>query len=397
MTTLKKKGKKTPSGRKRGAPKGHRGATRRVPPPEEVVDVRATRCPNCHQDPGKPVGMETKTIEDIIPPRELKVKVTRYDLHDYKCQSCGHEFSTRHERCPQVGTIGPALLVLIAMLKYYLRGPIRRVQDFLRQMCGLDLSTKGVHDVLLRVAEACRGEYERTLGRVRAAEWCYIDETGMKVNGRNQWLWIFRTGGGDVLVAIRPSRGRKVLNEVLGKDFAGPAVADGWKAYRHIVALQRCWAHLLRVVDGYKEVSDAGERLSAEVHARFKDLKGFLDRDPPMEEREHRKAELDASMEALVARYDGIWEIEKAVTYLRNGLGQWYTCVLHPGMEPTNNLGEQVMREHVIYRKIIGCFRSENGSQMYQYISSLLSSWRLQGKNMFEELETVIVRELCLK
>ncbi len=397
VMTLKQKKERRPSGRKRGAPKGHRGATRTVPEPEETIDVRSTGCPKCHQDPGEPVSMTTRVVEDILPPRELRVRATRYDLHDYKCQSCGHEFSTRHERCPQVGTIGPALLVLIAMLKFYLRGSIRRVQQFLDQMCGFDLSTKGVHDVLLRVSEACRGEYERTLARVRAAKWCYIDETGIKVMGKLQWLWIFRTDAGDVLVAIRPSRGRKVLEEILGKDSASPAVTDGWKAYRHITALQRCWAHLIRVVDDYEEVSDAGRELSGDIHARFKDLKGFLDGNPPLEERERRKAELDAGMEALVARYGSFWELDKPVKYVRNGLGQWYTCLLYPGMEPTNNLGEQAMREHVIMRKIIGCFRSENGSQNYQYISSLLASWRLQRKNMFEELETVVVRELCLK
>ena len=99
---------------------------------------------------------------------------------------------------------------------------------------------------------------------------------------------------------------------------------------------------------------------------------------------------------ALEERYGQFEELKKPVTYIRNGLGSWYTCVLHPGMEPTNNLGEQAMREHVIIRKIIGCFRSENGAANYQYIASLLASWRLQNKNMFEELEMLIRRELCL-
>jgi hypothetical protein len=74
-----------------------------------------------------------------------------------------------------------------------------------------------------------------------------------------------------------------------------------------------------------------------------------------------------------------------------------YTCLLYPGMEPTNNLEEQAMREHVIMRKIIGTFRSENGSANYQYIASALATWKLQGKNPFEELESLLRMELCLK
>ena len=65
-------------------------------------------------------------------------------------------------------------------------------------------------------------------------------------------------------------------------------------------------------------------------------------------------------------------------------------------MEPTNNLAEQAIREHVIIRKIIGCFRSDKGAKNYQYIASLLASWKLQDKNIFEELEAILRKELCL-
>ena len=67
------------------------------------------------------------------------------------------------------------------------------------------------------------------------------------------------------------------------------------------------------------------------------------------------------------------------------------------GMEPTNNLGEQALRESVIFEKIIGTFRSEKGAKYYQYIASLLATWRFQDKNMFEELDRVVRENLCLK
>jgi transposase len=396
VETLKKKTKeKKATGKKRGAPKGHRGATRKVPEPEEVVDVQATQCPECHQYPGEPVGTETNIIEDLIPLRDIKVRVIQFDLHKYECQHCGHEFSTRHEHCPQVGTIGPFLLVFIIMLKFYLRGPIRKVQEFLLHFSDFEISPKGIHDILLRVGDACKKEYERTLERVRTARWRYIDETGHKVNGKKWWLWNFRTDAGDVLTVLRPSRDRKVLHEILGKDHVGPDIVDGWKAYWYIKILQRCWSHLMRKVDDLKDVSDNGKKLSEEIHSMFDELREFLDKEPPMEERKRRKPLFDAGMQALVERYIAFEELEEAMTYIQNGLGNWYTCVLYPGMEPTNNLGEQAIREPVIYRKIIGCFRSENGAENYQYIASLLASWRLQGKNMFEELEKLLKRELC--
>jgi hypothetical protein len=52
--------------------------------------------------------------------------------------------------------------------------------------------------------------------------------------------------------------------------------------------------------------------------------------------------------------------------------------ILYPGMEPTNNLSEQVIREHVLMLKIIGTFRSEGDAEYYQYIASVFATWRLQ-------------------
>ncbi|MHB8358539.1 MAG: IS66 family transposase [Thermoplasmataceae archaeon] len=42
--------------------------------------------------------------------------------------------------------------------------------------------------------------------------------------------------------------------------------------------------------------------------------------------------------------------------------------LLYLGMEPTNNLAEQAIREHVVIRKNLGIFRSEEGTQNYHYI-----------------------------
>ncbi len=91
----------------------------------------------------------------------------------------------------------------------------------------------------------------------------------MKVNGEKWWLWIFRTSEDDVLVVIRKSRGGNVVKEILSEDFEGPVIVDGGGAYRWIKIIQRCWAHLLREVDDFKDKSKNGKRLSEEIHAGF--------------------------------------------------------------------------------------------------------------------------------
>jgi transposase len=380
---------------KRGAPKGHRGATRMKPEPDEIVDVVAEECERCGsqniQDMDK---KEKNTIEDFHPPK--KIEVIQFNRHKMKCMDCGHEFFSKHPDCPKVGNFGIFLLVYITMLKFHLRGVLRKVQDFLFYDNGFEISTKGLHDILLRVGDVCKVSYDKSLEKIRNAAWVHIDETGIKINGKKYWLWIFRTNDNEILVVIRKSRGRDVLLEILGENWDKPIIVDGWKAYWKYRIVQRCWAHLLREIDAFKDISDDGKQLSETIHHCFDSLTEFLAKNPSFDEREKQKTVFDNEMENIVEKYRMFKELQKPIKYLQNGLGRWYTCLLFPGMEPTNNLGEQAMREHVIMRKIIGCFRSKNGAKNYQYIASLLASWKLQKKNIFQELENLLRQELCL-
>ena len=153
---------------------------------------------------------------------------------------------------------------------------------------------------------------------------------------------------------------------------------------------------MLRVVDEYLKKSENAKSLSEILHRKFKKLKEFQFSEHSMEEREEQKRIWDREMEELVEEFSSFMEIKKPVTYLKNALGCWYTCLLFPGMEPTNNLSEQAIREHVIIRKIIGTFRSDNGAENYQYIASMFATWKLQKKNIFEELTGLLRNEICL-
>lgn len=383
--------------KKRGAPIGHKGATRPHPTPDDEVDVTTTRCPECGEDAGPPCFLTSKTVTEKVEP--AKTRHTKYNIASYKCPR-GHEFTARHPDCPVEGVFGPNVLTHVTMLKYHLRGSIRRVQEFLQQEDGIELSEAGVHNVLQRVAKACKAEYDRLQQRVREAPFRYIDETGARVEGEPWWLWNFRASTGEVLTVIRDSRGADVVREILG-DEPGPAVVDGARAYEFLKVAQRCWSHLLRMAEEVKDASPAGklllDRLN-DIFDRLKAIKAVVDAEPPapLEERVAHKLAFDLEMEAVVEEFAPHSELAKVVTYIRRALGSWFVCLLYRFMQPTNNLAEQSIREHVIIRRLIGTFRSMDGSQNYTYIASLLASWRLQGKNPFEQLNALLRRELCL-
>jgi len=387
---------KSSGSKKRGAPKGHRGATRPKPEPDEVVEVTAEHCEACGSSDLEEEGVEARVIEDIPPPP--KIKVIQYNRHTYRCRNCGHTFEAAHGDCPTKGRFGVNLLVYLTMLKFNLRGVLRRISDFTGHVNALSITPKGIQDALFRVGAACKKGYARSLERIRAAPWIYVDETGMRVLGKNWWLWSFRTPQDEALVVIRPSRGGEVLKEILGAEITCAGVTDGWRAYNLFPVLQRCWSHLIREVDAFRE-KPGGTDLSESIHGKYRALKGYIGKDPPasMEDRKEQKEVWDREMAELVEHFSQFKELKKPITYIRNGLGDWYTCLLYPGMEPTNNLSEQVIREHVLMRKIIGTFRSRKGAEYYQYIASLVATWRLQGLDIYNELQKLLAHELCLQ
>jgi len=89
------------SSKKRGAPKGHRGATRPTPEPDRVVEVTADQCDQCGSTNLEECGVEKQVIEEIPPPP--KIEVIQFNRHKYKCQDCEQKFTAKDEECPQKG------------------------------------------------------------------------------------------------------------------------------------------------------------------------------------------------------------------------------------------------------------------------------------------------------
>ena len=379
---------------KRGAPKGHPGTTRAAPVPEEDITVHRNVCPHCREALAEPERVTERVIEDVVPSR---VVTTRFTLGEYTCPGCGAHVESRHTDCPQKGKFGIGVHVSAVLLKHEARAPIRKVISVMNRVYGLKLSPKAVQDVLLRVGDACCAGYTALLSRIRAAKWVHIDETSVRVNGKNWWIWVFRTDTDDVAVVIRETRSASVAREVLG-EHPPPVVADGYPGYAWIPEKQRCWAHLLREADAHADASGAGKSLADAVHALYGELHTALE-SADETERLASKNRLEARLRDIITGHDidDNPELKKPLTYLRNGIGDWFTCLAHPGMPATNNLAEQAIREHVVQRKIIGAFRSERGPRSYACIASLLETWSYQGMDPYEELDALLRRELCLK
>ena len=385
------------TGRKRGAPLHHPGATRPWKAPDETRSITATECPQCKNPNISVVGQRHQQVEEY--PRGVQPTVTDVIRDVCKCNKCGFEFEARDGCTPLQGRFGVNLIVLTIFLKFIVRGVLRKTARFLETGFALRITPASVNAIISRASKAAEGEYEALKEKIRLARIVYSDETSISVLGAKWWVWVFRTDT-DVLLVVRHSRGSKVLEEVLGKTFSGILVCDGWDAYNCLsgASTQRCWAHLLRYS---AELADeekgtvAGRHFHEKLEALFKCIKRFNLKPRTEKERLRKYAQLTARLQRLVGYYSRYAECVKAANYASYRLEEWFTCVKLDGVEPTNNFAEQAIRETVMVRKTIGAFRSLRGPVVYETLASLLATWQFQKLDVSKELTRALTANLC--
>jgi hypothetical protein len=166
-------------------------------------------------------------------------------------------------------------------MKYEDRLPYVKVCESLARTYGLRVTPATALDITRRVCGWLRPEYERVLSRIRAVDVVYVDETGAKVDGVLHWTWGFTTQS-ETLVAVRKSRGKRVLEDILGEGFDGVIVCDGWGSYPSFTKrIQRDWTHILREADWLAERVEEAMSLQRALRRLYVDLKASLLGDPP--------------------------------------------------------------------------------------------------------------------
>jgi len=373
---------------KPGQKKGHEGTTRPLPDPDRTIVLTACRCPNCRSRNLSIKGEQKSIIEDL--PDIRHAVVTEFVQRLYVCEDCGAVIIPTHPELPKGGRFGKRLISQVTMMKYADRITYRKIRKALSRQYGIDLSAATVLDMARRASDAMRPEYDSILKRMRKKDVVNVDETSIKVNGVNHWIWVF-VAGHDILIVIAESRGKCVIEQTLGKDFGGIIGCDGWKSYPSFTKLlQRCWSHLLREADDLAEKHQESRRIADELHSMLKECMDMLGTDPPPDVREQLKEAMKARMKRILCMEFESEKVKKFIGKIENGFDYWFTFVTNPKVEPTNNIAERALRESVVHRKIIGTLRNGKGTYIHETAMSVISTWENMGLNPYDQLVGVL-------
>lgn len=385
--------------KKSGRKKGHPAELRPTPTPEQIdrtIHVPCPVCPDC-ASPLLEVDQITQYQTDLPP---VVPVVTKFTIETGYCPCCRRRVQGRHpEQTSNAtgaagNTIGPVALTMAAELKHRLGVPYRKICDFFATYYDLKICPATLARAEQRLADLARPTYDLLIDALRRCGVVHGDETGWRVGALNSWLWVFSSK--DVTIyTIRTgvgARGHEVPAEILGPDFDGFLIVDGFKAYDVLnYAKGQCNAHLLRRANEMSDTASSQERtLLSTLIDLLKKAIALAERREQLtaQNYERRVQDIERRWEALllklVRRSSNSAEMDRLLKHIMNHHDQWLVFLREPEVPPTNNHAERMLRPAVITRKIGGCNKTLRGALVHSILASLMATCRQQGKQFLE-------------
>lgn len=395
------------SGRTAGRQKDSRGHSRNVTLPVTRTEFhRPDVCVHCGEPFASDIPCQVWTARyelELATGRaenpQLQVEHIRHDYLVARCR-CGHETRAEPGRCPddsdwQVALTewhlcGSRLVSFLVCLALHLRVSRRKIQVFLRDWLGVELSTSTLNQCIHEAGRAVAPVVdEQLVPALTASELLHIDETPWKESGQLCWLWVFINQ--QTVVYQVGKRHRQVVQQLLTEAFNGFLMTDGYSVYRVFPKRLRCWAHLIRKAKALRCCLDSGGQAFGEplLLVMFMLIRNI-----------HQRHESSEDADALKERNQHLLNLMRTLCEThREGshegsrklagefLNDWEAIIRvvdKPSHPLTNNLAERSLRHWVLLRKITFGSRTAQGSRVIALLASVIDTARLRQLNPWD-------------
>ena len=389
-------GKKEPTGRKIGGQRGHKGFCRELLPPEQVdefIEHVPRVCDHCRCFLS-PHDKEMIARHQVMELPKRAVRVSEHQAYACGCPRCGKTTQASIPLSIRSSVTGPRLSAVGCLLTSRLHGSRRAAAELLSDVLGAPIALGSIAAREKEMSDALSQPYVQLQKHLQEAPVKHVDETGWKRAGH--WLWVAATEQAAVFL-ISHARNRPALKQLLGEKLQGTLCTDRFGLYDLLPPGQRqvCWSHLKRDFRFFlehpsKPAQRLGEqglklvkRLFDHWHA-FKD--GCIDRF-----RLHQRLQrLRQKMQGLLTwgrrrcgPDQGGKGFCKNLLQLDEALWRFASV---PGLEPTNNHAERMLRPAVQWRKKSLGSHSQDGCRFAERMLSAIHTLRLQNRSVIDYL-----------
>jgi len=398
------------TGKRVGGQFGHKGNRLELfLNPTEVVELKDEKCA-CGGDiiyNTKPGGVKQKV--DI----EVLTKITEYRALKGRCKACGTEHKTEFpEGIINTVQYGDNLKSLVAVLLNEGMVSMKRIVELISSITNniINLSEGTVSNINYELSKNCKPIVEEIKAELIKADILCVDESGVRINGKLNWIHTACTEY-TTLYKVDKKRGNEATDSMgILAYFVGVLMHDHLKAYYNYKTMEHaeCNAHILRYLKGVIEIF---KREEAE------ELLSFL-----VKTNNDKKQAINQNMTSF-----SVEEIERIENEYINILSRWQfkyntetanlkdtkyhndeRCLIERLIEYKdehlrfiknfkvpfdNNSAERALRMIKTKIKVSGGFRSENGSNSFAIIRSVISTFKKRRINIYQTFKKIFSGE----
>lgn len=382
------------SDKKPGGQPGHEGTTLECSAIiDETVDYLPNYCHCCGQDLSNVCEtlLETRQLIDIP---VIKPVCTEHRTYRKTC-TCGNSMESSFPA--HVGAkvqYGPGVESLAGYMHARQYMPYKRMEEFLTDVMGLPVSVGGINNILKRLVQKATPHYEQIKQRITKSAFVGTDETGVKVNGQKDWMWVWQNEG-LTFITHSDNRGFKTIESNFADGLPNAVLQhDRWACHFNCKAMhhQICIAHLLRdikfISELYKNCTwPAQMKLLIMRALQLKKELPAIDYFAPNQQRKYLEIELNRLLYLpLNEKYTKARTLQKSLLKHQNYILYF---LHHPKVLPDNNGSERAIRNVKVKQKISGQFKSDEGANGFAILRSIIDTTIKSGQNVLNTLSLI--------
>ena len=394
-----------------GGQKGHKGTTLFQTNSPDKVETQYVERKHLPQGKYHEVGFIKRQVVDI----DISKVITEYRAQILENEQGEQFIADFPEGVNSHIQYGSNIKAHAVYLSQYQLLPYNRIEEYFSDQLNIPLSAGSIFNFNKRAFElvSSSGAEEAIKKALRTStRSVHVDETGINIAGKRRWLH----GASDqewTYFFPHKKRGKEAMDEAdILPHFQGVLCHDHWKPYyrytdcahalcnaHHLRELERAWEHdemkwaknmqaLLKSINNAQIDNGLILDESTQTHYRLAYQKILTEGDVecPGPDETLRKEGQRGRLKRTKSRA----LLERLRKYEDDVL-RFMTRVDVPF---TNNQGENDIRMTKVHQKISGCFRSDQGAEMFCLIRSYLSTCRKQNVSASDALNLLFKNQL---
>ena len=378
------------SSRNTGGQTGHKGFTLEFnKKPNQIIAVYIHSCKKCGAklDTNKAfLNASRQQIE--LPPVFPFVK--QYDTFSNTC-ACGctnvAQFPAGIKSNVQYGPRVRSMINYLSIRQYI---PYNRIQEMLADCFMLPISQGTIYNTLERTAQKSKGIFDSIKTYLEQSTWLGSDETGIYVNGKNWYYWVWQNKKASYIRAT-PSRRKDHIREFFKDGFPSAILSsDQYAAQLSTPAKghQICYPHLYRRIAFVQQIQPSN--WLQRIKKILKKAEKLKKQNAQRKRTDRHASQLEQQLNQLLLVQLNKKKQKESVTLQKSLIKHRhaiFTFLYHKEVPPDNNSSEQAIRNAKVKMKISGFFKSQQ--QTYAQLRSIIDTLIKNNKPILHSLQKI--------